>query len=404
MWDATANMLYVVDGVLNQVKWAPWSGVGSAFPQTFAVAFGQAEVPMLPTATQVSLVPIPGGVRIYDTWGGFGRDATWNGSFWTFVDYDPRSVSDQPAWHVANATTCPTTGSFTLELLGASGGTFDFQCSPMLDSSPPLFTGQHHGGQLAVACPSIFYDFPGRPYKIEGSGHRAVMIIPVVTYGSPVDTPQLSLDGNIRIPSLHCFVGVTQLLGPSCHLKLPGTNPSGTTRNAYMIYAVRDAAGNDPVGPVGTTGGYTITSGAMIVPFQVTFPAGDTERIARWRLDVPNLPVLENTVVLLQLAIEDGAGGLVYTSVRGTSVLPAWVDPRLRYGGDGARQSGGGGQRGRTFGTRAGYLSYLEELRRTRESRAAVQAAYSWLGLDERGNMRPAQLELLRRLRQRMAR
>ena len=203
------------------------------------------------------------------------------------------------------------------------------------------------------------------------------------------------------MPSLQLFVGVTQLFGPSCHVKLVGTNPNGTTRNGYIIFGVRNASGTDPVAPIGTSGGYTITS-PSIVPFQVTFLPGETEHTARWRLDVPSEPLLENVVVLFQVAVEDGANGLAYTSVRGSSILPAWVNPRLRYAGSGARRSQGQPSQGFTSLPR--YLAFEGEQRDATRRAEVLRAARAWAGLDENGNTRAAHQAVVERLRGMMQR
>ncbi len=403
-WDGATNMLFVADSSANEVRWAPWGGSGTALPTALLPALGAAQVPVLSSGDDLALLVIPGGVRVYDPLLGIGSDATWSGSSWTFAPYDPRSEPATPRWFVANALGTPAVGSFSLQLLGSSN-IATYECNPMLDQlSVPVFSGTHPGsGALAVACPGIFHDLPGRPYSITGAGHRAETIVPLVNYGTAVSTQNLSILANLTVPSLHCFVGVQQLFGLSCQVKLNGPNGAGTTRNGYLILGVRNLSG-DPVGPIGSAGGYTITAGASVVPFQVTFPPNTTERIARCRFDIPNEPLLENVVALFQVAIEDGAGGLAYTSVRATSILPAWVDPRAQFGVGVAQGNRQASQNSRLLRTPTDYLAELRERRQATFRPAVRRAAYAWLGLDERGEARSAQRAALERLRGLMAR
>lgn len=369
-WSADLASLFVVDGDSDSLLVAPWAGPSAPLPAAsdFNPLFTASQLSTL-GRPHVVLQDVSAGVRVLDQSVWRGHEATYDGSSWSLSVFDPRAdTATPPRWYVEGYRAVDASEPFDLRLLGSSAGGA-FQLVALFGADQYLVSGGYHSGTnpVPIVPPDVFSELPGWHFAITGSGYREVHLRPVVRYGSAINSAVLHVDQDLFLPAAWFHVGVDRFFAPRMVLHRPPSQPPAS-RDGWLLAEAR-SAGADPVVPLGN-GGYTLSSPAVF-PFTVSFEQDEELAHIRSRFDVPDQPGLETLVMFFQIVVDDGSGGLAYTLVGGTSVLPAAADPLLRFAD--TSSSIAGQRSGRSLS------DYRERARRVRTDPEVRSVLEGWL-------------------------
>jgi hypothetical protein len=318
-WDPAVGVLFIADGVTSSVMAAPWT-LGTALPpkEQFVALFGAADVPLLQSDRSLAIEPTPMGVLVYDADTQVGKDCVFTGGAWQFMDWDLRNSIQQNRWSLADPMEAPTQGSLEITLAGGGGTSEPFSIVSLEDGFE-VASGTHPGtGIASVPVPSVFHVLPGRTFLLSGGARRSEFLTPIVKYGATQGSPLASLRQDLAFRPTMLQVNTPHLFGVTMQVKRPGNLSAAYTVTAHLLLGIRTG----PNDPVVTQGPYDLLDGAVLESFPVTFDAGVELVNVRRHIAIPDDDGFANLVVFFQFIMDDGSGGWVVSSIKGSAIRP----------------------------------------------------------------------------------
>lgn len=317
--------LFVIDDATDSVLLQPWVA-GSPLPApTGAVTIADAtSIPILAEPDYVLWRQDSAlGITRYDAplW----NIALVNGA-WSVVPlgFDKRQVP--ASWYVANSWSVDSTASLCVETRGVSGlHDWALHASGL---TQPLMTGTHDGsgGPSCVGAPPLFDALPGWPCVLSGEGLIDEPIRAQIHVGGPTTTNSIAWGADLVVRS-HWFCEGSPSFVPRARLVRGGDLSNAHFVKTYLTFAVRTSANY----PVVVENGVTVLDSPGFLEATAEFPAGVAELEIRTAFPTPAPDSgLAGTTVLFQFIVDTG-GDVMVSSIRGTCLLPAGLNPALPY-------------------------------------------------------------------------
>ncbi len=333
-WHQPEGRLYASDWDAKVLLAADVLGWASPLPSAWDTASTSAEVKWLgeqchvirrhPDSAQPGVIIGP-EKRTVATWVWFDPP-TWRSAPFVATPQSP------PYWRVDRGGLYDESGLLRFAGIGIPGPT-QVDVLSVMDGDIELSVS-HPGGsaEIATAAPGVFWDLPGRPYRLASAVVTSPAFRPMVSYGQPTATAQITArlvivdprSSHRNNPDFGVLVGFTGNLAI----------PAGTTFSGCLSLAVRGPSG-DPVVDVG--GVKLLIPDVVLDTTLVTQHPGARLHERFVPLGIPDDPDIENTVFLYQSLFVDSLGGVIASSVIATSVLPVGS----AVGVQGARTTGG---------------------------------------------------------------
>jgi hypothetical protein len=316
-FSADLGMLFVADGVSGTVRAAPWAPT-AAMPDwsMFVTMFDSSSVALLQSTASIALSPTPNGVVVRDLSLRIGREATYTGAGWAFSDWSLNGPFE-PRWHLEDAMCAPTQGDLVISREGETNpGSAAFEIRS-LDDGSLVAQGTHPGtGNVLVPAPAVFHALPGRSFDVRGGTRRSALFTPVVRYPSASSSSVLAIYKDMSFRPQDFGIAAPFPFALTMDLKRPGTDAASYT--AHVLVGIRNGA-NDPVVE---SGGHRIVNGFVLESFAVDFAAGQQEKHLRRVIEIPDDDGFANLVVFFQIVVDDGAGGWVTSTIKGSAIRP----------------------------------------------------------------------------------